>query len=66
MSITPEDREFPGSDMTLRDYLAGQVLPILLNRELKSGSTIEGALSVSRFARDAYAVADAMMEARKA
>lgn len=65
MSTTTQDHDFQASDMTLRDYFAGQVLQELLRRALASGSQLHGAGCMEGVAHDAYQVAEAMMKVRQ-
>ena len=55
------------SDMTLRDYFAGQaIIPFMtwsLERSQEDGDT--SAIAAKRYAKSAYLIADAMLEARK-
>lgn len=51
--------------MTLRDYFAAKALPTIYAEALRDGSVIEfGSDWIDCVARDAYAMADAMLEAR--
>ena len=62
---------FPGGDdatygMSLRDYFAGQALPAILEKRLDGGDwDVAGAGALFRAATDAYAAADAMLDARE-
>lgn len=49
------------SDMTLRDYFAGQALAGMMANEKRTGEHV----TFGKWAKEAYYFADAMLEARK-
>ena len=55
---------FPSPGMTLRDYFAGQALPMLIEF-LKHDARDYGLPYVDYCAQQAYATADAMLKARR-
>lgn len=65
--IPCSDNNYASEGMTLRDYFAGQaIIPFMtwsLDQSHEDGDT--AAIAARRYAKSAYLIADAMLEARK-
>jgi hypothetical protein len=63
--VSPHEGNVLHSGMSLRDWFAGQALSGMLSPERRGGGGSESSNSVRAISRDAYRLADAMIEARK-